>query len=100
MNIQAILFLLYFYIINILLIIFSLISTYSVSAIGQEESEDGDFITINRTNNSLANLTAEAQISPYSSFVLLAYCPPASLNLVECETLIFPVLTEQPEIIG
>jgi hypothetical protein len=47
----------------------------------------------------LANLTAEAQISPYSSFVLLAYCPPGSLDIAECKTLIFPVLTEQPEII-
>jgi hypothetical protein len=83
----------------LLLMIFSLISTYSVSVIGQERIEDRDFVTINRTNNTLANLTAEAQISPYSSFVLLAYCPPGSLNLIECETLIFPVLTEQPEII-
>ncbi|MDQ4013830.1 MAG: hypothetical protein M3146_08935 [Thermoproteota archaeon] len=69
-------------------------------AIGQDGSEDKDFVTINRTNNTLANLTAESQISPYSSFVLLAYCPPGSLDLLECETLIFPVLTEQPEIIG
>ena len=84
----------------LLLMIFLLSSTYSVSAIGQEGSEDKDFVTINRTNNILTNLTAEAQISPYSSFVLLAYCPPRSLDLVECETLIFPVLTEQPEIIG
>ena len=96
MNIQAILFL---FLPFLLLMIFSLLSTYSVSAIGQEGIEDRDFITINRTNNTLANLTAEAQISPYSSFVLLAYCPPGSLDLVECETLIFPVLTEQPEII-
>jgi hypothetical protein len=65
----------------LLLMIFLLSSTYSVSAIGQEGIEDRDFVTINRTNNTLANLTAEAQISPYSSFVLLAYCPPGSLNL-------------------
>jgi hypothetical protein len=90
----------FFVFLFLLLMIFSLISTYSVLAIGQERSEDKDFVTINRTNNILANLTAEAQISPYSSFVLLAYCPPGSLNLVECETLIFPALTEQPEIIG
>jgi hypothetical protein len=90
----------FFVFLFLLLMIFSLISTYSVLAIGQERSEDKDFVTINRTNNILANLTADAQISPYSSFVLLAYCPPGSLNLVECETLIFPVLTEQPEIIG
>src|ERR671915_216078 len=96
MNIQAILFL---FLPFLLLMIFSLLSTYSVSAIGQEGIEDRDFVTINRTNNTLANLTAEAQISPYSSFVLLAYCPPGSLDLVECETLIFPVLTEQSEII-
>jgi hypothetical protein len=82
------------------LMIFSQISTYSVLATGLEGSEDEDFVTINSTNNTLANLTAESQISPYSSFVLLAYCPPGSLDLVECETLIFPVLTEQPEIIG
>jgi hypothetical protein len=82
------------------LMIFSQISTYYVLATGQEGSEDKDFVTINSTNNTLANLTAESQISPYSSFVLLAYCPPGSLDLVECETLIFPVLTEQPEIIG
>jgi hypothetical protein len=90
----------FFVFLLLLLMIFSLISTYSVLAIGQEGSEDKDFVTINRTNNILTNLTAEAQISPYSSSVLLAYCPPGSLNLVECETLIFPVLTEQPEIIG
>lgn len=72
------------------LMIFSQISTYSVLATGQEGSEDKDFVTINSTNNTLANLTAESQISPYSSFVLLAYCPPGSLDLVECETLIFP----------
>lgn len=90
----------FFVFLLLLLMIFSLISTYSVLAIGQEGSEDKDFVTINRTNNILANMTAEAQISPYSSSVLLAYCPPGSLNLVECETLIFPVLTEQPEIIG
>jgi hypothetical protein len=90
----------FFVFLFLLLMIFSLISTYSVLAIGQEGSEDKDFVTINRTNNILANLTAEAQISPYSSFVLLAYCLPGSLNLVECDTLIFPVLTEQPEIIG
>jgi hypothetical protein len=82
------------------LMIFSQISTYSVLATWLEGSEDEDFVTINSTNNTLANLTAESQISPYSSFVLLAYCPPGSLDLVECETLIFPVLTEQPEIIG
>jgi hypothetical protein len=82
------------------LMIFSQISTYSVLATGQEGSEDKDFVTINSTNNTLANLTAESQISPYSSFVLLAYCPPGSLDLVECETLIFPVLTEQREIMG
>jgi hypothetical protein len=90
----------FFVFLFLILIIFSLISTYSVLAIGQEGSVDKDFVTINRTNNTLANLTAESQISPYSSFVLLAYCPPGSLDLVECETLIFPVLTEQPEIIG
>ena len=55
--------------------------------------------TIGNTNNTLANLTAEAQISPYSSFVFLAYCPPSSLDLSECETLVFPVLSEQAEII-
>jgi hypothetical protein len=49
-------------------------------------------------NNTLANLTAEAQIPSYSSFVLLAYCPPSSLDLSECETLVFPVLSEQAEI--
>jgi hypothetical protein len=39
--------------------------------------------TVDNTNNNntLANLTAEAQIPPYSSFVLLAYCPPSSLDL-------------------
>ena len=60
-----------------------------------------DFITTidSTNNNTLANLTAEARISPYSSFVLLAYCPPASLDLSECETLLFPVLSEQAEII-
>ena len=68
----------FFVFLFLLLMIFSLISTYSVLAIGQEGSEDKDFVTINRTNNILANLTAEAQISPYSSFVLLAYCPPGS----------------------
>jgi hypothetical protein len=97
MYIQAILFFVFLFLI---LMIFSQISTYSVLATGQEGSEDKDFVTINSTNNTLANLTAESQISPYSSFVLLAYCPPGSLDLVECETLIFPVLTEQPEIIG
>lgn len=90
----------FFVFLFLILMIFSLISTYSVLAIGQDGSEDKDFVTINRTNNTLANLTAESQISPYSSFVLLAYCPPGSLDLLECETLIFPVLTEQPEIIG
>jgi hypothetical protein len=50
-------------------------------------------------NNTLANLTAEAQIPPYSSFVLLAYCPPSSLDLSECDTLVFPVLSEQAEIV-
>ncbi len=90
----------FFVFLFLILMIVSLISTYSVLAIGQDGSEDKDFVTINRTNNTLANLTAESQISPYSSFVLLAYCPPGSLDLVECETLIFPVLTEQPEIIG
>jgi hypothetical protein len=90
----------FFVFLFLLLMIFWLFSTYSVLAIGQEGSVDKDFVTINRTNNTLANLTAESQISPYSSFVLLAYCPPRSLDLVECETLIFPVLTEQPEIIG
>jgi hypothetical protein len=89
----------FFVFLFLILMIFSLISTYSVLAIGQDGNEDKDFVTINRTNNTLANLT-ESQISPYSSFVLLAYCPPGSLDLVECETLIFPVLTEQPEIIG
>jgi hypothetical protein len=59
----------------------------------------GFISTIGNTNNTLANLTAEAQISPYSSFVLLAYCPPSSLDLSECETLIFPVLSEQAKII-
>src|ERR687891_2674338 len=90
----------FFIFLFLILMIFSQISTYSVLATGQEGSEDKDFVTINSTNNTLANLTAESQISPYSSFVLLAYCPPGSLDLVECETLIFPVLTEQPEIIG
>jgi hypothetical protein len=90
----------FFVFLFLILMIFSQISTYSVLATGQEGSEDKDFVTINSTNNTLANLTAESQISPYSSFVLLAYCPPGSLDLVECETLIFPVLTEQPEIIG
>ncbi len=61
----------------------------------------GFVTTIDSTNNNntLANLTAEARIPLYSSFVLLAYCPPASLDLSECETLIFPVLSEQAEII-
>ena len=90
----------FFVFLFLILMIFSQISTYSVLATGQEGSEDKDFVTINSTNNTLANLTAESQISPYSSFVLLAYCPPGSLDLVECKTLIFPVLTEQPEIIG
>jgi hypothetical protein len=79
--------------------IFSLAFTHPSSALGQIGMEDSDFITIDRTNNTLANLTAEAQISPYSSFVLLAYCPQGSLDIAECKTLIFPVLTEQPEII-
>ena len=73
----------------LLLIVCSLILTSPLSATGQEGRENG----------TLANLTAEAQISPYSSFVLLAYCPPGSLDIAECKTLIFPVLTEQPEII-
>lgn len=68
-------------------------------ALGQVGMEDSDFTAIDRKNNTLANLTAEAEISPYSSFVLLAYCPPGSLDIAECKTLIFPVLTEQPEII-
>jgi hypothetical protein len=80
----------------LLLMLFSLILISLLSATGQE---DGDFVANNKTNNTLANLTAEAQISPYSSFVLLAYCPPGSLDIAECKTLIFPVLTEQPEII-
>jgi hypothetical protein len=84
----------------LLLLLFLLILTSPLSAIGQEGKEDGRFITGDKTNNTLANLTAEAQISPYTSFVLLAYCPPGSLDIAECETLIFPVLTEQPEIIG
>jgi len=83
---------------SLLLILFSLTLTSPLLAAGQE-GKDGDFITSTKTNNTLANLTAEAQISPYSSFVLLAYCPPASLDIAECRTLIFPVLTEQPEII-
>jgi hypothetical protein len=73
--------------------------THPSSALGQIGKEDSDFIPIDMTNNTLANLTAEAQISPYSSFVLLAYCPQGSLDIAECKTLIFPVLTEQPEII-
>jgi hypothetical protein len=68
-------------------------------ALVQVGMEDSDFTAIDRKNNTLANLTAEAEISPYSSFVLLAYCPPGSLDIAECKTLIFPVLTEQPEII-
>ncbi|MDQ3840826.1 MAG: hypothetical protein M3297_16360 [Thermoproteota archaeon] len=83
----------------LLLIVCSLILTSPLSATGQEGRDNGNFITIDKTNNTLANLTAEAQISPYSSFVLLAYCPPGSLDIAECKTLIFPVLTEQPEII-
>lgn len=83
----------------LLAMIFSLTFTHPSSALGQIGREDSDFITIDTTNNTLANLTAEAQISPYSSFVLLAYCPPGSLDIAECKTLIFPVLTEQPEII-
>jgi hypothetical protein len=85
----------------LLVIIFSLTPgfTHPSSAL-QAESKDSGFIVIDRKNNTLANLTAEAKISPYSSFVLLAYCPPGSLDIVECKTLIFPVLTEQPEIIG
>jgi hypothetical protein len=61
----------------------------------------GFISTIDNSNNNstLANLTAEAQIPPYSSFVLLAYCPPSSLDLSECETLVFPVLSERAEII-
>lgn len=86
----------------LLVIIFSLTPgfTHPSSALGQVEGKDSDFIVIDRKNNTLANLTAEAKISPYSSFVLLAYCPPGSLDIAECKTLIFPVLTEQPEIIG
>jgi hypothetical protein len=63
--------------------------------------EIGFITTIESTknNNTLANITAEAQIPPYSSFVLLAYCPPSSLDLSECKTLVFPVLSEQAEII-
>ena len=63
--------------------------------------EIGFITTIESTknNNTLANITAKAQIPPYSSFVLLVYCPPSSLDLSECETLVFPVLSEQAEII-
>jgi hypothetical protein len=73
--------------------------THPSLALGQVGMEDSDFTAIDRKNNTLANLTAEAEVSPYSSFVLLAYCPPGSLDIAECKTLIFPVLTEQPEII-
>jgi hypothetical protein len=74
--------------------------TYPSLVFGQVDREDSDF-TINSTNNNniLANLTAEAEIPPYSSFVLIAYCHPGSLDLTECKTLIFPVLTEQSDII-
>src|ERR671934_142212 len=64
------------------LMIFSQISTYSVLATGQEGSEDKDFVTINSTNNTLANLTAESQISPYSSFVLLSYSLSPIINYI------------------
>jgi hypothetical protein len=79
------------------LIILTITFAYPLPVLGK-----ADFITIiDRTNNNntLANLTAEARIPPYSSFVLLAYCPPASSDLSECETLLFPVLSEQAEII-
>ena len=60
--------------------------------------EIGFITTIESTksNNALANITEEAHIPP---FVLLAYCPPSSLDLSECKTLAFPVLSEQAEII-
>ena len=63
--------------------------------------EIGFITTIESTknNNTLANLTADAQIPPYSSFILVAYCPPSSLDLSECKTLVFPVLGNQGEII-
>lgn len=63
--------------------------------------EIGFITTIESTknNNTLANLTADAQIPPYSSFILVAYCPPSSLDLSECKTLVFPVLSKQGEII-
>jgi hypothetical protein len=63
--------------------------------------EIGFITTIESTknNNTLANITAEAQIPSYSSFVLLAYCPPSSLDIAECKTLVFPVLSQQAEII-
>jgi hypothetical protein len=80
------------------LIILTITFAYPLPVLGKV-----DFITIidrtNNDNNTLANLTAEARIPPYSSFVLLAYCPPASSDLSECETLLFPVLSEQAEII-
>ena len=79
------------------IIISAITFTYPSPVLGQV-----DFITTidrtNNNNNTLANLTAEARIPQYSSFVLLAYCPPASSDLSECETLIFPVLSEQAEI--
>jgi hypothetical protein len=35
-------------------------------ALGQVGMQDSDFIAIDRKNTTLANLTAEAEISPYS----------------------------------
>ena len=90
-----------FLVLPFLVMILSLVLgfTHPSLALGQVRMEDSDFTAIDRKNNSLTNLTAEAEISPYSSFVLLAYCHPGSLDIAECKTLIFPVLTEQPEII-
>jgi hypothetical protein len=88
-----------FLVLPFLLVMILSLFTHPSLALGQVGMEDSDFTAIDRKNNTLANLTAEAEISPYSSFVLLAYCPPESLDIAECKTLIFPVLTEQPEII-
>jgi hypothetical protein len=88
-----------FLVLPFLLVMILSLFTHPSLALGQVGMEDSDFTAIDRKNNTLANLTAEAEISPYSSFVLLAYCPPGSLDIAECKTLIFPVLTEQPEII-
>jgi hypothetical protein len=83
-------------------ILLTIVTWHIIFAYPSTVSGEIGFITTiegTKNNNTLANMTAEAQIPPYSSFVLLAYCPPSSLDLSECKTLIFPVLSEQAEII-